>query len=116
MKVSVLVIILTLSCAGVAHSQSNGQALAGAGTLSCGKYLALKSDPTAHLMFVSWAQGFLSGMNMADFVTTRRRFVLLPDGDSIMAYMDRYCRDNPLKSSLQGSMQLYKELRSNENR
>ncbi len=116
MKIGGLLIAVALSCAGVAHAQSDGQALAGAGTTSCGRWLALESDSTAHLMLVSWAQGFLSGMNMADYIATKQPFVLLPDSDSIMAYVNKYCRNNPLKKPFQGAMQLYyKELRSNGN-
>ncbi len=113
MKVGALVIVLALCCVGVAHAQSSDQALAGAGTSSCGSYLAHESDPTARVMFISWVQGFLSGMNMADYVTAKQPFVLLPDSDSIMAYIDKYCRDNPLKSPSRGAMQLYSELRQN---
>ena len=113
MKICALVVVLVFCCVGVARAQSSDQALAGAGTISCGSYLAHESDPTARDMFVSWFQGFLSGMNMADHVTAKQPFVLLPDSDSIIAYIDKYCRDNPLRSPSQGAMQLYSDLRKN---
>lgn len=115
MKLCGLIVILVLSCPAVVHAQSRNQALSGAGTVSCSSYLAHESDPTARVMFISWTQGFLSGMNMADHVTAKEPFVLLPDGDSIMEYLDKYCRDNPLEYPSVGTMHLYKELRSTVN-
>ncbi len=117
MKLGGFVIILALCCTtGAVNAQSYEHASAGAGTTSCGNYLAKESVTTLHQIFVSWVQGFLSGMNMADYVTAKRPPVQLPDSDSITAYIDKYCRDNPLESPLQGAMQLYKELRSHVNR
>lgn len=111
MKLGALGIIFLASYVAQAGAQSSGQALAGAGTVSCGKYLAQKSELVIEHMTVSWVQGFLSGMNMAEYVTTQQPFVLLPDSDSIAAYIEKYCRDNPLESPTGGAIQLYHDLR-----
>ncbi len=111
MKLCALVIVFLSSYVAQADAQSSGQALAGAGTVSCGKYLSQKSESVIEHMTVSWAQGFLSGMNMTEYVTTKEPFVLLPDSDSIAAYIEKYCRDNPLESPMGGVIQLYHDLR-----
>ena len=65
-------------------------------------------------LFVSWAQGFLSGMNAADYITTKRKLALLPDAGSITAYIDKYCQDNSSKRAVSGLLQIYLNLRPNE--
>lgn len=113
MKFCALVIIF-LSChIAQAGAQSSGRALAGIGTASCGKYIADKSIAGVENMLVSWVQGYLSGMNMAEYAITKEPFVLLPDDDSIALYIDKYCRDNPLESPIGGAIQLYHDLRLN---
>ena len=116
MKRIILTAILILASAGSSHAQSSDAALAGIGMISCGKYLAQRSDHTFRLMTISWAQGFLSGMNMADYTTSKRPFVLLPDDESITAYIDEFCRKYPLESPAMGATRLYNEIRANNRR
>ncbi len=98
---------------GVAHAQSSsGQfMLIGAGTASCGKYIAASSKENLAAFFVSWAQGFLSGMNIGSTRAVNKEFVVLPDDDTIKLYLDKYCRNNPLKTPLDGALDLYDEIR-----
>jgi hypothetical protein len=49
-------------------------------------------------MFGSWAQGYLSGMNDLRSRALKaevKNLPLLPDVDAILAYVDKYCRENP---------------------
>ncbi len=85
----------------------------GAGTTSCGKYLEDITDDEFSTIYVSWTQGFLSGMNLADRMA-KKEFVSIPDERSIKAYLDKFCRDNPLETPFEGSIHLYRELRSNQ--
>ena len=67
----------------------------------------------AKWMFGSWAQGYLSGTN--DFraralKAEAKDLVLVPDLDTILAYLDKYCRENPLNNVADGSSALYIEL------
>jgi len=103
--------IATMPGMGFAQS-SAGQALSGAGTASCGQYIEHSADKDISDLFVSWAQGFLSGMNVADHAATNRGFVILPDSASIKAYLDKYCRENPLESPVKGTILLFKELQA----
>lgn len=113
MKFGALIIIFLSSSVARVEAQSSGHALAGIGTASCGKYIADKSIAGVENMLVSWVQGYLSGMNVAENAITKEPFVLLPDSDSIALYIDKYCRDNPLESPIGGAIQLYHDLRLN---
>lgn len=112
MPVKSLVAVIALAALSVsAHAQSSeGYAFSGAGTTSCGNYIEHGEDNAA--LFITWAQGFLSGANMAADVLANKDFVLIPDGASIKAYLDKYCRENPLESPSQGTIFLFRELQN----
>ena len=98
----------------IATSQAQGSkeaVLVGVGTGSCGQYLQLRAaqNPQFNDSFEGWIGGFASGMNHARFTTTRS-LKLLPDGPSMLAYVDKFCRDNPLKSVFNGADALFAEL------
>lgn len=90
----------------------DGPALSGAGALSCGKLLDQSENLYAKSFHMHWAQGFLSGLNLAG-ATIGKEPVALPDAESIFAYVSNYCRQHPLQSAGIGSVVLYRELREN---
>ena len=111
--------IAVVACAFVvsATAQPNQSAvIAGPGAASCGLYIEGRALPSAgsrgsiNDMTVLWIQGFLSGMNAYRSVSKHGEMVLLPDAPSLLAYMDKYCRENPLKSVVQGASAMYAEL------
>lgn len=96
--------------------ESNQYAVAGAGTISCGKYLddeRNQNDPLV-MLSVSWVQGFLSGENMTWTVAAKKPMVILPDYQTIRAYEDKYCKDHPLDSPLDGAIALFNDLRARQ--
>jgi hypothetical protein len=92
--------------------------IVGSGADSCGQYLEVRSgnqqSPEVLLkefMMISWAQGYISGMNAYRVVANPKwDRLLLPDAPSIKAYLDKYCRDNPLQTVKDGSFALFTEL------
>ena len=109
MNLSKICVSLLIFWATAATAQS-GLALYGAGTASCGQYLAQTStgDVDFIRMYEGWLQGFLSGMNVA------RRLhggdmELLPEVRSLLPYMTKYCRENPSSTFLAGSMTLARD-------
>ena len=62
------------------------------------------------VLLASWLQGFLSGMNAQRTMLTDKDMKNLPDTASLLAYVDKYCRENPLKSGYEASLRLYSEL------
>ena len=112
MKLPLAICILALAGGAAQAQSSSGQfTLSGAGTTSCGNYIAASSNDNVSAFYVSWAQGFLSGMNMGYGRAAKREFVGLPDNDTIKLYLDKYCRNNPLKTPLDGALALYDEIR-----
>jgi hypothetical protein len=115
MKRAVL-LALTLACGAAQASEPFNTV--GVGTNSCGKFLEVRSaspqTPEADLlrfMMISWAQGYISGMNAYRAVEhPKRAMVALPDPPSIEAYLDKHCRNNPLGNLKDGVFALFIEL------
>ena len=89
------------SCAGVlvglallAAVQALAQEVAifGSGSKSCGKWLSLRQDKVNHAVLKHWVLGFVSGSNWNASGPQARP----PDADSVVAFVDQYCRNNPL--------------------
>ena len=109
-------IIATCCTAFAASSARADDFLSGAGTISCGIYLDARGSPekntaTANL-FSSWAQGYLSAKNIAGLERNPRVAKALPDSPTILVYLDKYCRDNPLSALVYGVGALYNDLPS----
>lgn len=102
-----LVVTFFLLVASQAFSQ--GVMVQGVGTFSCGKYLQLRADrnETQDGIFVSWVWGYMAGFNMeAQNPTTSN----LPDQPSTLAFVDKYCRENPLDNTLNATNALISDL------
>jgi hypothetical protein len=83
----------------------------GIGTFDCGKYLKYRknADEAQDDIFVSWVWGLLVGYNI--FKDEKRDSTVSPPSkESVLAFLDNYCRNNPLRSVLSGSMALVDEL------
>ena len=92
-----------------AHAQ--GVEVIGIGTFDCGKYLQYRktTNEAQDDIFVSWVWGFLGAYNI--FKEEKRDFpVSPPSKESVLAFLDNYCRNNPLSTITAGSMALVDEL------
>jgi hypothetical protein len=110
--ISTIAASLALFAFTAPHAQSDGKSvLIGVGTASCGQYLELRAKHSSYIndSFEGWLGGFASGMNHARLADTGR-LKLLPDGPSMLAYVDKFCRENPLKSVFIGADALFAEL------
>lgn len=83
----------------------------GAGGVTCGAWLQTRQS-NQHYGELHWVQGFISSYNQ--YVYTGRN----PNGifgsvdhDSIAAWMDNYCRANPLETVYKGTLHLVEELK-----
>ncbi len=101
-----------LSFPGLALS-SEDFAVVGAGSVSCGKYLEQVEDSSSKSLHISWAQGFLSGMNIADKFSGNKLHSL-PDSETIQLYLSNFCKNNPLEYPYAGAVTLFRELRSRD--
>ena len=82
----------------------------GFGTPDCGQWLAEKTTYRK-----AWLTGYLSGLNSAHYITTDRDPLdMLSSMDQAYAWMDNYCRQNPLEKISVGSFILFVELMRKE--
>ena len=105
-------IAIAMATSVTCHAQGNREAaIVGVGTGSCGQYLQLRAAQSRNFddSLEGWITGFVSGMNNARF-SVSKSLKLLPDGPSMLAYVDKYCRDNPLKMVFNGADTLFAEL------
>jgi len=81
----------------------------GEGSTSCGRYLEgrSKGEPSMQYTTPAWVRGYVSARNLAD---SRLDVVGLGDNAVVMAYIDKFCRENPLDVVAHAAVQLYAEL------
>ncbi len=112
--VGTLVIAIALLSGATAESMDDSGTynVLGAGTKSCGKWMeARKDDSWESLILINWVWGF---------VTSYNRYVHKGgvgvegniDNEGLMAWVDQYCRDNPLENVANASQALIYKLNS----
>ncbi|WP_143435784.1 hypothetical protein [Hydrogenophaga sp. IBVHS2] len=96
---------------GSAHA-ADRHFLNGAGAASCGKYLEHRAfqNQSFNDLYMSWLQGYLSGINITRARTNRSELRELPDGPSMLAYVDKHCREAPLTDVWLGAERMLLEL------
>lgn len=102
-------------CPAIGFAQTmSGQAISGAGTSTCIKYIEGASNRDLADLYITWMQGFLSGMNVANRMSTGEDLFVLPNTNNIRAYLDKYCRQNPNKSPMTAGMAMFHEIQKNK--
>ena len=84
----------------------------GAGAASCGTWISerpLQSSPL-RAMDESWVLGFLTGVNAMRLAVGNSQIGLTTDANGLLAWVDNYCRANPLKSISDTALALATEL------
>ncbi len=107
-KVILMVLIYSLTMSNSAISAKNDDDIYivyGIAELSCGEYLRDRQKDnnsytggTAHQAH-SFFYGFLTGYNLAP---ASSQSTLVVRGESVVAYLDNFCRTKPLKNLLDG--------------
>jgi hypothetical protein len=106
MKTSIQIIAAAAICLAAQSSFSQ----TGFGSPDCGKWLADKS-PLQKI----WLSGFLSGMNAVHNAAFKRDPLdELSSMDQAYAWMDNYCKKNPLERINVGGFELFVELMKKE--
>ena len=88
-------------------SAKENSVISGSGSASCGQYIddRSKRSDILDLVYGSWVNGFLSSGNIYRF-SAGKPMIALPDPSSMLAYIDKYCMNNPLKSVFEGAIEL----------
>ena len=102
-----LIGLLILSAGATAQKTST----VGLGATSCGKYTNLRAsgDEDSAQFAGSYLQGYLSGVN-AGMLAMQRPTKSIPDGPALLAFVDRFCRANPLERVDAALVALYMKL------
>ena len=106
-KASIVIAIAILS-AFQAHAQRPGGIyIYPPGSNGCGDYLEDRKNSANDDFYAAWAWGFLSAYNT--FGTEPQVRGRLSKG-TILAYLDKHCRNEPLSNVMSGVGKLAKEL------
>lgn len=85
----------------------------GAGNAQCGKYLEDRrtsdDDRTASIYYSSWVAGFVTAWNVRADLSEQMGSHRLKN-ETVVAYLDKYCRDNPLGSVIEGTLCLMSDV------
>src|SRR5262245_27730434 len=104
-----VVAVLALTGAMSTAQAQEGKFIVGPRDFSCGMWTNTPKNTAQHDVLESWVLGYLSGINAesagGDFLRGRE-----PGG--LVAWIDDYCRRNPLHIITQSTNELIKELRS----
>jgi hypothetical protein len=77
------------------------------GDNSCGSWVEARQENRMLIQY--WYIGFISGINMV----SEKNHLAKIDAASAYLWMDKYCRENPLKNIVEGSGDLFIELKTN---
>lgn len=104
LHLQIFAVLLTIHFSSPAYSQRIGEA-SGYGISECGEYLNQRQqdkqsfDAIQTRMYSSWVQGYLAAYNLTSSLP---RISNTPDRTSIIAYLDKHCRERPLDNLLRG--------------
>ncbi|AUO22502.1 hypothetical protein [Pseudomonas sp. NC02] len=98
-----LAITLALSSATLIPQTSQAEtkfAISGIGASSCGKFMKPPKGQKefSDALTVTWLQGYLSGTNTQRYIESQKAMKVQPDSESMTAFVEKFCRDNPLKT------------------
>jgi hypothetical protein len=89
-----------------AHAQRSFVA-GGVGAVNCGEYLKARESRQDVGEAVRWVWGYVSGYNQW---STYPQINVFPADSTVIAYLDKHCRDNPLDSVLQATMAMIADM------
>lgn len=79
----------------------------GSGTVSCGQYLQdRKTDSRFDYQYTQWVSGYVSAYNVFSTYPQVGR----QTAETVLAYLDKHCRDSPLDLVIQGAEAMISEL------
>lgn len=111
MRIASLLLIFVVTSAQAQQLEGGKFYVFGAGSLSCGKWLETERYESGRLQKLQWILGYLTGYNSANASgLIRSPQVQPPDGESALAFVDRYCSNNSLSSATAGAMALVESL------
>lgn len=87
-----LIVAFVLIAHSLTATATESISVIGTGTLSCGVWLENSKSSEARALYTQWVVGFLSAHNY--YLSNKQASV--PDLSTAGAWLDSYCRKNPL--------------------
>jgi hypothetical protein len=111
LRIAMMLLVAAMSTTHVRGEPAQGEYRTSMGPLnfSCGKWTNTPKRSTEHEVLKSWVLGYLSGVN---FENADGDFLRGRDIDGVTAWIDNYCRSNPLHPITRALYALTKELQS----
>lgn len=103
---NILAALLIAATFGAANAQ-RAFTNAGQGAVACGKYLDVRAKQGDVDDVVGWVWGYISAYNQW---STFPPIDEVPASHTVLAYLDKHCRDNPLDRLVQGVILLVADL------
>ncbi len=105
-------VLVAVAClwASSAVGQSRGIAIFSYQDTSCGAWVGSSDDLAVRAQYHSWFRGFVSGYNFGN-PGNQVLLARMPDEQTLYLFVDKYCRDNPLKPFVSAALKLVEELR-----
>ena len=75
-------------------NEKNKSKTYGAGNVTCAEYLKVADDEAKKELFLSWAQGFISGLNLSNNGDLLGEF---GNSEILTAWLEQYGKKNPLE-------------------
>ena len=75
-------------------NEKNKSKTYGAGNATCAEYLKIADDDAKKEVFLSWVQGFISGLNLSNNGELLGEF---GNSEILTAWLEQYAKKNPLE-------------------
>lgn len=110
MRILTLALIALLFTNSLAAKEEPPLAMFYVGDVSCGAWVQSADNEMGRAQYIAWFRGFISGYN---FGNPKNQVLLgsMPDSGTLVLYVDKYCRENPLKPFVGAAMDLVREVR-----
>jgi len=112
MIATILSLFISTSTSGQSARDDSTWEVQGTGSLSCGKWLSAreaKNEAQVNL-FVQWVSGWIVSYNYYLTPGTTKARARTPDLETITAFVDKFCRENPLKVVAFAAAELVEQL------
>jgi hypothetical protein len=100
--------IIAMMALALLTAENSVMALTTIGDRSCGQWVGRTKSPLDRIGAENWLMGFMTGLA----VDSQKDVLAEPDGDSLILWMDNYCKSHPLDTVGAGATVLYRELLS----
>ncbi len=87
----ILLATLALALAGTTCHAEEKAHIMGGGKLTCEKWTEFRDKPSIHYQLEQWVHGYVSGVNWS----SDKKQSIPADGDATVAFIDKYCKNNP---------------------